>query len=259
MRLISYKCMTRQVAESIDEFTPAQYRRYLEISLLADRGAIGKAGLRSKLLTLLLDEKTDISMLSPMATAEAMKHIELTKPFILEGERRDRLNLESGINPLKEWNGWKGVGDMLSGLNFGGFIDCDSLLRMISKSESAKRREDLTMEFCKKLYSCPGRPDENPDELLCAHSLVLFNNVMQMLHNEPIDFNGEPLDFSILFDKADRRKADDRTGWSGAALDIAETGVFGTYSQVLETPLWNVLLYLYRKKFDYLHNHSKTK
>ena len=35
---------------------------------------------------------------------------------------------------------------------------------------------------------------------------------------------------------------------SGTALEIAETGTFGTYRKVLDTPLWDVLVFLYREK-----------
>ena len=62
MKIIKYRERMLQVPELIDEFTPAQYRRYLEISLLNDRGILSRPTLRSKLLTLLLDERTDLSM-----------------------------------------------------------------------------------------------------------------------------------------------------------------------------------------------------
>lgn len=257
MRIIEYRGKMLRVAERIEEFTPAQYRRYLEISIMADRGIIDRAGLRSKLLTMLLNESVDISIQDERTSLEAFKLIRITEPFIVSRDRRDRLNLETGENLLKEWNGWFGPGDMLSGLTFGKFIDCDTLLKLIARSEWAEERERLTVDFCKKMYSCPSCQDSTPDELLCAHSLVLYNNVMQCLRNDLVDFNGERLNFSILFEKSDKRKPDDHTGWTGAAMDIAETGVFGTYQQVVNTQLWDVLLFLYRKKFDYLHNHSK--
>lgn len=256
MKTIEYRGRMIRVPEEIDELTPAQYRRYLEISIMAGRGLINRAGLRGKLLTLLLGERTDLQFQTDSIQEEALTHIGLTTPFILSGEKRDRLWLETGTNLLKEWEGWSGPGDMLDGMTFGAFIDCNSLLKMLSKAHSTDETERLTAAFCKKLYTNREKPDAKPDELLCAHALILFNNVTKALHGEPVEINGEPIRFAILFEKPDRRKPDDHTGWTGAALDIAETGTFGTYRQVLETPLWDILLYLYRKKFDHKYNHK---
>ncbi len=251
MKLVSYRGKTLQVPEQLEELTPAQYRRYLEIHLMAGRGLISRPGLRVKLLTLLLGEQTDLSMMEAYRLQEAMKHIDLVEPFILEGERHDTLHLDTCTNLLKEWKGWKGPGDMLDGVTFGDFIDCESLLKLISKEVSAGHREALTTEFVRKLYRNEQNPSEEPDELLCAHTLLFFNNVVRALHQpEPIDINGEPISFHILFEKSKKQKPDDHIGWTGAAMDIAETGTFGTYREVRDTPLWEILIYLYRKKFE---------
>lgn len=252
MKTVTYRGRTFQVPENIDELTPGQYRRYLEISLMNDRGFISKTGLRCKLLTLLLGERTDISFLSEPIFKEAMDHIGLVFPFILGGKIHDSLTLYTGANLLKEWDGWKGPGDMLDGVKFGDFIDCNSLMRLISKGGSATESERLVSEFCQKLYK-NDNPKAVPDEILCAHSLILFNNVMKAIREEPVEINGEPVNFSILFDKSGKERPDDHTGWTGAALEIAETGTFGNYRQVLDTPLWDILLFLYRKKFEHLY------
>lgn len=254
MKILDYRGKMIFVPGQIDEFTPAQYRRYLEISMMYERGLFGRPGLRTKLLTLLLGERTDITMQPKHILEDALKLINLTEPFIVVGDRRDALQLNTGANLLPEWEGWKGPGDMLDGLCFGDFIDCHSLLKMISKASSQAEAEKLTSDFCKKLYKNSDKPDIDPDEILCTHALILFNNVMKVLHHEPIDINGEEIDFSILFEKSDKRKPDDHTGWTGAAMEIAETGTFGTYKQVLETSMWDILLFLYRKKFERLHS-----
>lgn len=255
MKILSYRGRTIQAPETIDELTPAQYRRYLEISLMNDRGVLNRAGLIGKLLTLLLGERTDLSMQPDSLQREAFQHIRLVEAFILPGEKRDTLRFDTGANLLPEWDGWRGPGDMLDGVRFGAFIDCNSLLKMLSNAGSPAESERLTEEFCRKLYRNESRPDAQPDELLCAHALIFFNNVMKTLHREPVEINGERIPFALLFEKSDKRKPDDHTGWTGAALDIAEAGTFGTYREVLDTPLWDILLYLYRKKFD--HKHSK--
>ena len=37
-------------------------------------------------------------------------------------------------------------------------------------------------------------------------------------------------------------------------MDIAENGVFGNYAEVRATPFWDILIFLYRKKFEKLHS-----
>ena len=42
----------------------------------------------------------------------------------------------------------------------------------------------------------------------------------------------------------------DRTG---IVFEVAASGVFGNKKEVDDTPFWDVLLYLYKCKFEYLH------
>lgn len=254
MRTIEYRGRIRQVPERIEELTPEQYRRYLEISLMYDRGMTNQSGLRSKLLTLLLGESVDISFLSEELVKEALSHISLTTPFIVTGEKRERLSLETCVNLLKEWNGWEGPGDMLEGVKFGDFIDCNSLVKLLAKARAQEETERLSVEFCRKLYRNEWNQEDEPDEILRAHSLIFFHSVMKAIHNDPIDVNGERIHFAILFEKSERQNPDDHTGWTGAAMEIAEAGAFGIYREVLDTPLWDILIYLYRKRFAHIHN-----
>ena len=50
----------------------------------------------------------------------------------------------------------------------------------------------------------------------------------------------------------------DRTGWKGITFEVASSGVFGAMDSLNVTPFWDVLLYLYKCKYEYLHNKNKT-
>ena len=53
--------------------------------------------------------------------------------------------------------------------------------------------------------------------------------------------------------------ADDKTGWTGIVFEVAASGVFGNKKEVDDTPFWDVLLYLYKCKFEYLHQKRNKK
>ena len=71
-----------------------------------------------------------------------------------------------------------------------------------------------------------------------------------MVLSGPVYIGGEAIDFRILFQKlaSEDRKADDKTGWTGIVFE-----------EVDDTPFWDVLLYLYKCKFEYLHQKRNKK
>lgn len=259
MKTIEYKGRTIQVPRCIEELTPAQYRRYLEIYLMSQNDGDIYPWHTSKLLTLLLGERVDISMLPEECMHKAMEHYSLTEPFMQrvpavtgqEGEGRKRFVTSTGVNLLPEWRGRKGPGAMLSGVSFGTFADCSVLVSILAKTTDESERLELMERIASMLYpqKDPGNPET--DDLLTLHACLFFRNVTNMIQNDPIEVNGELISFSILFrgNNGNRRK-NDRTGWTGIAMDVAESGVFGTYAQVRDTDLWDVLLFLYRKAFN---------
>jgi len=67
------------------------------------------------------------------------------------------------------------------------------------------------------------------------------------------------VDFSIIFKSSGSRRPDDKTGWAGISFEIAAAGVFGNVSELDAAPFWAVLMYLYKCKFEYMHDKSNKK
>lgn len=113
-------------------------------------------------------------------------------------------------------------------------------------------------ELSRLMYSAPSEEAEVP-MLVAVHSLTLFTSVFNMIRTGPISISGEDINFSIIFKPVPGvpSKANDHTGWHGIAMEVASSGVFGPLKDVHLTPLWDVLLYLYRAKFDLLHEKRK--
>ena len=151
------------------------------------------------------------------------------------------------------------VGDMLNGLTFGNFCDCLDLLQQ-SKQAAAEKDDpainEIFQDITLKLYRYKD-PEKTPavPSLLAIHAVNFFSAVWEMVLSGPVYIGGEAIDFRILFQKlaSEDRKADDKTGWTGIVFEVAASGVFGNKKEVDDTPFWDVLLYLYKCKFEYLH------
>ena len=106
-------------------------------------------------------------------------------------------------------------------------------------------------------------PEKTPavPSLLAIHAVNFFSAVWEMVLSGPVYIGGEAIDFRILFQKlaSEDRKADDKTGWTGIVFEVAASGVFGNKKEVDDTPFWDVLLYLYKCKFEYLHQKRNKK
>ena len=93
--------------------------------------------------------------------------------------------------------------------------------------------------------------------ILAWHAPMLFLAVWKAIQSGPIEINGRDVDFSIIFRSSGPRRPDDKTGWAGITFEIATSGVFGNVAEVEASPFWSVLMYLYKCKFEYIHDKSK--
>lgn len=97
-------------------------------------------------------------------------------------------------------------------------------------------------------------PEQKPPVLIRFHAYLFFSSVWELIRTVSIPINGEELNFAILFqDPGGEKKPDDKTGWVGISYEVATSGVFGNVKQVNDTPFWDVLLYLYKCRFESLH------
>lgn len=251
MRVIYYQNRQVSVPETLEELTPAQYYRYLEIATMANQHILSEPGVRLKILSLFLALPVDMGHLPPSTWKETLALLSLTDPFVIREGKSFRLDLSTGINLLPEWNGFHGPEDMLNGVSFDTFCKCMALVRRMG-DEGGGDRDMILREFGKALYT--GREGAEPPILLCLHAYLFFMNVFAIIREEPLEIDGETVDLRILFRKDEKPEADDHTGWTGIGMDIAENGAFGNYAEVRATPFWDILIFLYRKKFEKLHS-----
>ena len=270
MEKFTYNSKTVEVPSYLDEVSSEQYRQFLILSVLMNRGTISPGQFRVKWLSYLLGMKADYTMYRREIIRELDGQLEKLDGFFSyttgkKGERIVTPILKTGRNLMQDFGGWHGVGDMLNGLTFGNFCDCLDLLQQ-SRQAAAEKDDpainEIFQDITLKLYRYKD-PEKTPaiPSLLAIHAVNFFSAVWEMVLSGPVYIGGEAIDFRILFQKpaSEDRKADDKTGWTGIVFEVAASGVFGNKKEVDDTPLWDVLLYLYKCKFEYLHQKRNKK
>ena len=135
MEKFTYNSKTVEVPSCLDEVSGEQYRQFLILAVLMNRGTISPGQFRVKWLSYLLGMKADYTMYRREIIRELDGQLEKLDGFFSyttgkEGERIVTPILKTGRNLMQDFGGWHGVGDMLNGLTFGDF--CDSVSNCVS-------------------------------------------------------------------------------------------------------------------------------
>ncbi|MDE5643272.1 MAG: hypothetical protein K2I56_07235 [Muribaculaceae bacterium] len=241
-----------------DELTPEQYRYYVFLASAYQAGDISGDQLRCRLFSYLAGlGSLDYTMLIPEYVAQAEKAM----PDVLAGfmrrstgpDGRAKVELQFGScrNLLPEVDGYRGPLDWLHGLSYGDFVQCLTILPDCS-DQSDEVRAAAMEAMARTLYKVPEGAGVPP--VLLFHAPVFFATVWNAISSGPVTVNGRSIDLSIIFrSSGGERRPDDRTGWIGITFEIAKANVFGNVREVEAAGFWEVLLYLYKCKFEYLH------
>lgn len=89
---------------------------------------------------------------------------------------------------------------------------------------------------------------------------IFFSAVNKYMLSGSVTVMGEEIDLRIIYIEVEKSKFKSDIpglGWISTAHDIAESGVFGTYKEVRETPMWGILMRLYELKKKALDDQAK--
>lgn len=252
-----------EIPEGLEELSPEQYYRYLELVVMMNTGTISPLEMKCKLISMLLGMKHDFTICRESVIDDIKAQLYKVDAFFDITEESNKIiydsHIKSGRNLLPSYKNWKGPDDMLNNITFGQFAQCLNLakaMEVAQKENDHKQVDSLMKEFGEILYisTDPITEADKIPPLVCFHSYIFFCAVWELIYTVPIPINGYDIDFSILFQEPNGEKhPDDKTGWAGIAYDIASSGVFGNVGQVNETPFWDILLYLYKCRFESLH------
>ncbi len=268
---ILYKGKPVNIPSYLEELSTDQYIEFLKLSSIMSKGFITPADFRRKFLSRLLGMKADEYTIYKKDIVQELDAQlgKLDDFFVYEdlpdGKGRSVTpRLQTTRQMMKEYAGWVGPGNMLDGMTFGDFTDCLTVLTMVKTATDNGEDDDEVMklyeELTRKMYRPMGDhvPDAAkmvPPPLLVFHAVYFFSAVWKQILNEPVNINGQDIAFSILFTGAagGRAGVDDKTGWQGITFEVASSAVFGNIKDVNAAPFWDVLLYLYRCKFEQMH------
>jgi len=90
--------------------------------------------------------------------------------------------------------------------------------------------------------------------------LLWYTMCINVIQTIPLKIQGVEIDLSVLFPEPSEAEKEglevkkQGIGWRGALYDIAASGVFGPVKKTETTPLFTILVYMYKKHIDYLRS-----
>ena len=248
MRKITLKGKTIEVPTGLDELTPELYLEYIRLAMMLTAGHISLESWRKTLYSRLAGLKGyEYTLLRDRYRAEADRQLEaVTATFLRDTPDGPVPRFDTCRNLLPRLGDYTGPADWLNDLTFGQFTELVALFET-SQDDAA----GAYAAMARLLYSIPEGAPVPPE--LAWHAPVLFGAVWSAIQSGPVEINGRPIDFGIIFRGTGSSRPDDKTGWAGVTFEVASSGVFGNVAEVERAPFWSVLMYLYKCKFEYMH------
>ncbi len=246
-----------EIPANVEELTPKQYEYYCFLAFALLAKAITPEYFRIRWLSYLIGlGKADYTILKAEYVEELTEQSAVIENFFSKTEGKDKLDFDTAINLLPEYKGYKGPGHLFQGVTFGEFVECYTVIESLIEAPFNEQEEGYR-HIARTLYHIP-ETDPVP-ELLVFHASRLFANVWNAVQRGPIEINGKKIDFRIIFKKSGPSRPDDKTGWTGITFEIASAGLFGNVDDVKNADMWEVLLYLYKCKFEYNNEKRNNK
>lgn len=256
METITTRGRSAEVPTTVSELSPKQYEYYCFLAFALGAGAIDLDYFRVRWFSYLVGlGKADFTLLKAEHAYELESQMAAIDGYFVEVGDRVSLDFTTPVNLLPSYRGYNGPGDWLEGVTFGVFVECLTVLESLAAADDEAVADGYT-HIARRLYNIP-EADPVPD-LLAFHAPTLLSSVWKALMAGPIDINGKKIDFRIIFKSSGNSRPDDKTGWTGITFEVASAGLFGNVREVEATDLWEVLIYLYKCKFEYLHEKRNT-
>lgn len=250
------------IPTEVSELSPDQYRYFCFLGYSLGGGVIDIDYFKVRWLSYLAGlGKTDFTILKGEWSKELARQLDAIDGFFkassVGGEDHLTPDFHSTKNLLPEYEGYKGPGDWLEGQTFGEFVECLTIIESLADAADEEISEGYK-RIARIIYHIP-ETDAVP-ELLAFHAPTFFISIWKEIQDGPIEINGHKVDFRIIFKSYGlRSKPDDKTGWTGITFEIATARLFGNVKEVEAADFWAVLMYLYKCKFEYIHDKSNAK
>lgn len=254
MRKIKTRGHTVEIPETIEELTPRQYEEYCRVSRALLAGIIDLDFWRVRWMSYLIGMgSANFTMLKKPHREELYRQLDALEGFLVKNaDGTPEPDFGTPRNLLPEFRTHKGPGDWLNGMTYGDFTEC---LNLFSAANADEEHAGECLERVTRIMYHIEETSLIPD-LLTFHAVRFFLAVWHEIQSGPVEYNGRDIDFRIIF-RGKSTRPDDGTGWAGVTLEVAQSGVFGPVRDVMNADLWEVLLYLYKCKFEH-DNENKS-
>lgn len=257
METITTRGRMVEIPTNVGELTQKQYEYYCFLAFALGSGAIDLDYFRIRWFSYLVGlGKADFTLLRHEFAEELETQMSAVDGFIANEGNRVTLDFSTPVNLLPSYKGYKGPGDWLDGVTFGEFAECVTVLESLGQADEEALTEGYS-QIARILYHIPAA-DKVPD-LLAFHAPMLFASVWKAIMSAPVEINGKKIDFRIIFRSTGNKRPDDKTGFIGITFEVATAGLFGNVKDVEATDMWEVLIYLYKCKFEYLNEKRNNK
>jgi len=251
MESITTRGRSVEIPTNVGELSPKQYEYYWFLAFALGSVAIDLDYFRVRWFSFLVGlGKADFTILKAEHAAELEEQMAAIDGYLVEIGDRVSLDFTTPVNLLPSYRGYNGPGDWLEGVTFGVFVECLTVFEALAAADDEGVAEGYA-HIARRLYNIP---DAEPvPDLLAFHAPTLLSSVWKAIMSGPIDINGKKIFFRIIFKVSGSSRPDDKTGWTGITFEIASAGLFGNVRDVERSDMWEVLIYLYKCKFEYLH------
>lgn len=259
MENVVYRGCTIEIPSHVSELTQPQYEYLIFLAMALSSGCIDDDCFKRRWMSHLIGLSVpDYLLLHEEYISELDSQLGLLDGFFTKrpGVEGWLIDFSTPFNLLPAYHGYTGPGDWLSGVKYGEFVECLTVIEGLCSLDAEGIAQGYE-HIARVLYHIP--VDEKVPDILAFHAPTLFISVWHEIQNNPVEINGIKLDLSIIFKSSGHDRPDDKTGWAGITFEVVAAGLFGTVPQVEATDFWEVLLYLYRSKVEYEYERRKYK
>lgn len=147
---------------------------------------------------------------------------------------------------------YKGPKARLINTTFGQFQDAQNLYQLYNHTKKTKFLFQLLSTYYTKKYNKNKVEtiSEQWGKKIPLHKafgfMLFYESTQQYITSSKVLWEGQVIDLSIIFNSENKSKSTiPGLGTKAIAFLIAESGVFGNYTELTQAPLWEVLLRLY--------------
>lgn len=281
---------SKEMPESMEELTRAQFVYFSSLLLLLFEEKITIAELKVRMAMKLLDldvnpkDYQKLPTKTKLAITENLYRItELTDYYFVEEEGKYKVNLGFTKNFVPSLVSgsftYYGPENALMDVDFLEYKDASNYFNSYMKDKDEADLNRLVAVLYRPRNLAMRKPPYNPKDVerrarrfskldfsIRFAIYIFFMACEEFLRTAEVDIDGSQVSFSLLYEQtmkekqlAKKQKYPSNTGLAGVAISLASSGVFGPIEKVYRQNLYDVLFLMYKNRIEYLNEIENLK